>query len=110
MAAGGYVSPEAEAALSEVLRREPSNGRARYYTGLLYAQTGRPDLAFRVWRPLLEDSGRGCALGAPDPRPDRRAGADGGRRLPAAPGHRGPAPVPPIWLPLPTCPPRSVRR
>lgn len=55
-AAGGYVSPEAEAATAEALRRDPSNGIARYLTGLLYAETGRPDLAFRVWRPLLEES------------------------------------------------------
>ena len=27
---------------------------ARYYIGLLYAQTDRPDLAFRLWRPLVE--------------------------------------------------------
>ncbi len=55
-AAGGYVSPEAETALSRVLERDPSNGTARYLSGLLYAQTGRPDLAFRIWRPLLEES------------------------------------------------------
>lgn len=55
-AAGGYVSPQAEAAAAEVLRRDPSNGAGRYLTGLLHAQTGRPDLAFRIWRPLLEES------------------------------------------------------
>ncbi|MBM9594318.1 c-type cytochrome biogenesis protein CcmI [Roseitranquillus sediminis] len=54
MAAGGYVSHEAERALAEALRRDPANGTARYYSGLLYAQTGRPDLAFQVWRPLVE--------------------------------------------------------
>ncbi|MBD3678910.1 MAG: c-type cytochrome biogenesis protein CcmI [Rhodobacteraceae bacterium] len=56
MAAGGYVSPEAEAALSETLKREPENGPARYYSGLMFAQNDRPDLAFRLWRPLLEGS------------------------------------------------------
>ncbi|MCC6305837.1 MAG: c-type cytochrome biogenesis protein CcmI, partial [Rhodobacteraceae bacterium] len=30
-AANGYVSPEAEAALTEALRRDPANGAARYY-------------------------------------------------------------------------------
>lgn len=53
-AAGGYVSPEAEAALTRALQADTSNGRARYFSGLLYAQTGRPDLAFRLWRGLLE--------------------------------------------------------
>jgi cytochrome c-type biogenesis protein CcmH len=55
-AADGYVSPEAEAAIAEVLRRDPTNGSARYLSGVLYVQTGRPDLAFRLWRPLLEQS------------------------------------------------------
>ena len=54
-AAGGFVSPEAETALARALKADPKNGTARYYTGLLYAQTGRPDLAFRLWRPLLDD-------------------------------------------------------
>jgi cytochrome c-type biogenesis protein CcmH len=56
LAAGGFVSPEAEAALVKALtldRREP---RARYLTGLLFAQNDRPDLAFRVWQPLLAES------------------------------------------------------
>lgn len=57
LAAGGsYVSPEAEAALTEALRRDPRNPVARYYSGLLFIQTGRPDLAFRLWAPLLAES------------------------------------------------------
>lgn len=55
IAAQGYISPEAEAALAEASRREPQNGFARYYTGLLMMQTGRPDLTFRFWRSLLEE-------------------------------------------------------
>ncbi|KAF0676698.1 c-type cytochrome biogenesis protein CcmI [Profundibacterium mesophilum] len=56
LAAGGYVSPEAETALDAALARDPSNGRARYLKGLTHAQVGRPDLAFGLWRQLLEDS------------------------------------------------------
>lgn len=56
IAAGGYVSPEAEAALNETLRRAPRDGAARYYSGLMHAQTGRPDLAFRIWKQLLDES------------------------------------------------------
>lgn len=56
LAAGGYVSPEAEAALEQALQRDPRDGPARYYTGLMFAQTGRPDLAFRTWDPLLRQS------------------------------------------------------
>ena len=53
MAAGGYVSPEAEAVLRAVLTRDVENGTARYYWGLMLVQTGRPDLAFRMWDGLL---------------------------------------------------------
>jgi cytochrome c-type biogenesis protein CcmH len=56
LAAGGYVSPEAETALREALRREPANGLARYYVGHMYAQGGRPDLAWPVWRRLVGES------------------------------------------------------
>ena len=53
LAAGGYVSPEAEQALSRALQLDPQNGPARYYWGLMMAQTGRPDQAFRIWDRLL---------------------------------------------------------
>lgn len=52
-AAGGYVSPEAEALLRDVIAREPDNGAARYYIGLMLLQTGRPDVALRYWDALL---------------------------------------------------------
>lgn len=55
LAAGGYVSPEAETALREALSREQTNGTARYYLGLMMAQTGRPDTAFRLWDQLLRE-------------------------------------------------------
>ena len=53
MAAGGYVSPQAEAALAGALERDRSNGPARYYWGAMMAQTGRPDIAFRIWEETL---------------------------------------------------------
>ncbi|MEH6521254.1 c-type cytochrome biogenesis protein CcmI [Sulfitobacter sp.] len=53
LSAGGYVSPEAEMSLRAVLNGDPSNGVARYYVGLMLAQTGRPDQAFRIWDALL---------------------------------------------------------
>jgi cytochrome c-type biogenesis protein CcmH len=55
IAAGGYVSPEAEEALSGALARDASNGTARYYMGLMMAQTGRPDTGFRIWDQLLRE-------------------------------------------------------
>lgn len=55
LAAGNYVSPEAEAVLEQVLARDPSDGAARYYFGLLMLQTGRPDRSLQVWDQLLRE-------------------------------------------------------
>lgn len=60
LSAGGYVSPQAELAIGKVLEMQPENGTGRYYLGLMYAQTGRPDLAFNLWRNLLESSDPGA--------------------------------------------------
>ncbi|TCO69797.1 c-type cytochrome biogenesis protein CcmI [Rhodovulum euryhalinum] len=59
LAAAGYVSPEAEDVLEDALNRDPRNGTALYYWGLMHIQTGRPDIAFRVWRELLSVSKAG---------------------------------------------------
>jgi cytochrome c-type biogenesis protein CcmH len=55
LAAGGYVAPEAETALRAALNADATNGRARYYLGLMLVQTGRPDQAFRLWDALLRE-------------------------------------------------------
>ena len=55
LAAGGYVSPEAEAALERALALDGTNGPARYYYGLMMTQTGRPDTALRIWDQLLRE-------------------------------------------------------
>jgi len=55
LAAGGVVSPEAEAVLARALELDPANGSARYFLGLMLAQAGRPDRTFNVWRGLLEE-------------------------------------------------------
>lgn len=56
LAAGGYVSPEAEAALGQALAMERRNPIARYYWGLMLIQIGRPDQAYVIWDRLLRDS------------------------------------------------------
>lgn len=50
----GYVSPEAEAIWKEILRRDPNLSEARFYMGLMFTQTERPDVAYVFWEPLLE--------------------------------------------------------
>ena len=55
LAANGYVSPKAEDALRNALALDPSLSRARYFSGLFMAQTGRPDVAIRIWDALLAE-------------------------------------------------------
>lgn len=60
MAAGGYVSPEAEELLDDTLGLDPQNGPARYYYGLLQGQLNRPDIAYRVWADTLRQGPKGA--------------------------------------------------
>lgn len=53
LAAGGYVSPEAEEALRAALTRDRQDGTALYYWGLMLTQNDRPDQAFNIWNNLL---------------------------------------------------------
>ncbi len=94
-AVGGYVSPEAEALAETIYDADPDNASARAYLGLLYFETDRPDIAFRLWRPVAETA-------PADSRPGRIARgfiADAAFRAgveyalpagPAAPAERGP--------------------
>lgn len=91
-AAGGYVSPEAEAVLLDVLQRDPKHQMARYLSGLMFAQVGRPDRAFQLWQPLL-DEGPADAPWAEAIRADIQTVADQAGikyTLPDAPGTKGP--------------------
>jgi cytochrome c-type biogenesis protein CcmH len=54
-AAGGFVSPEAEAELIAALERDPKDGVARYFSGLMFAQAGRYDRTFLMWQTLLDE-------------------------------------------------------
>ncbi|MFV0410256.1 MAG: c-type cytochrome biogenesis protein CcmI [Paracoccus sp. (in: a-proteobacteria)] len=55
-AAGGLITPETEAEIAMALKIDSQNVQARYMTGLLQAQNGRPDRAFPVWAALLEET------------------------------------------------------
>jgi cytochrome c-type biogenesis protein CcmH len=55
VAANGYVSPQAELALSSTLKADATDGRARYYSGLALIQNGRADVAHRLWSGLLAE-------------------------------------------------------
>jgi len=56
-AAQGYVSPETETVLDRIATQDPENLGLLYYVGLLYAQTDRADLAFELWRRVIEEGG-----------------------------------------------------
>jgi cytochrome c-type biogenesis protein CcmH len=56
LAAGGYVSPEAERALDQALARDATLPMARYYAGLLMAQSGRIDEAIATWQSLKAEA------------------------------------------------------
>lgn len=53
-AAGGLITPEAEAEIGRALQGDPRLPEARYLAGLLELQNQRPDRAFPIWRDLLE--------------------------------------------------------
>src|SRR6056297_81584 len=74
-AAGGYVSSDAHTALRAALARDPRAPTARFYLGLWHLQLDRPDLAFPVWRDLLEESRPNAAdmEAAADMDPEARA-------------------------------------
>ncbi|EEE36341.1 cytochrome c-type biogenesis protein CycH [Rhodobacteraceae bacterium KLH11] len=95
LAAGGYVSPEAEAALQQALERDPKLGPARYYWGQMLAQTGRPDMAYRIWFDTLRDAPAGApwaeAIRAQMDELAFRAGVFNAPDLPAAPAVPGPS-------------------
>lgn len=55
-AAGGVITPEAEAELMRAAKMDPRNAQARYMAGLLEMQNGRPDSAFPIWRDLLAEA------------------------------------------------------
>ena len=54
MAAGGYVSLEAETELRRALELDNGNGPARYYWGVMLGQIGRPDMAYQIWSETLQ--------------------------------------------------------
>jgi cytochrome c-type biogenesis protein CcmH len=55
MAAGGTVTPAAEAAFNQVLKTDPRNGLARFYIATAAAQAGEPLKAIAGWQALLAD-------------------------------------------------------
>ncbi|MEO1491484.1 MAG: c-type cytochrome biogenesis protein CcmI [Pseudomonadota bacterium] len=57
LAAGGYVSPEAERAIGKALEIDPTLPLARYYAGLALRQSGNLDDAITMWQGLRDDSG-----------------------------------------------------
>lgn len=84
-AADGYVSPEAEAIVRQVLERAPLSVAGRYYLGAMHDQTGRYDLAFQLWQPIVKAGPQAGPYGALARRQIERAAFLAGQKytLPA---------------------------
>ncbi len=91
LAANGTVSPEAEAALLRGLEIDPQNGTAIYYSGLLFAQIGRPDMAFRAWDNLEKNSPADAPWLPPIRAQIRRVADMAGETYTPPAGTRGPS-------------------
>jgi len=87
LAAGGYVSREAEGTLTQALLRDPSNEVARYYQGIAEAQKGRFGRAVAIWERLRADIDQDSPIRAPLEQMLARANSD----LAGAGANRGPS-------------------
>ena len=79
LAAGGYISPEAEANLLQVLKYQPTSPSGRYYLGRLHIQAGNPEIARDIWDELLRESPPDAPWVAPI---QQEMASLGGSRLP----------------------------
>ena len=82
VAAGGIVTPQAEAVFDEALRLAPKDFAARYYLGLAYAMRRDNAHALTMWQSLLAD--------APPDAPWRSKVLDGVAALKAQSGGAAP--------------------
>ena len=115
LAAGGQISAEAGTALQQALRLDRRNGTASYYSGLMMARTGRPDIAFRLWDRLLNSSPADAPwvplIRAQMPRVASLAGEDDYRLPPQpCPWRRWPVPRRKTSTTPPNCPTKAGRR
>ncbi len=85
-AANGAITPEARAAIGELLKLAPKDARARYFAGLASAQDGDKAAALATWTDLLTDAGAGAPADESLLSDVRRRVAD----LNRGPGERGP--------------------
>ncbi|MTH76530.1 c-type cytochrome biogenesis protein CcmI [Paracoccus aestuariivivens] len=56
--AGGMITREAEDEIRRTLDLDHANPQARFMSGLVQIQSGRPDLAFPIWAQLLSEGHR----------------------------------------------------
>ena len=54
--AGGVVTADIRSAIEDTLKRDPGNGRARFYRALASEQEGDKIAALTVWRDLLKEA------------------------------------------------------
>ncbi|MFC5738438.1 c-type cytochrome biogenesis protein CcmI [Sinirhodobacter huangdaonensis] len=91
VAAGGLVTRDAEAAFATALDKEPKNGLALYYIGLMMGQNGRPDRAFLLWDGLLRNTPADAPWNAPIRANIEELAWLAGEQNYTPPGARGPS-------------------
>ncbi|MSU89764.1 c-type cytochrome biogenesis protein CcmI [Rhodobacteraceae bacterium 2CG4] len=93
LAAQGYVSPEAEAALVAALDLDPQHPRARYFSGFGALQAGRPDIAYGLWARLLAESAPDAPWVAPIAAQMPEVARAAGQPVPPLPGSTATGPT-----------------
>ena len=84
IAAGWYVSPEAETALTEAVQRDQLNPRARFYVGLALWQRGQPEQTYQLWSGLQAEGHEATWMNVIDAEIDALAAEAGITRGPSA--------------------------
>ena len=84
IAAGWYVSPEAEAALTAAVQRDQLSPRARFYVGLALWQRGQPEQTYQLWSGLQAEGHDATWMNVIDAELDALAAEAGITRGPSA--------------------------
>ena len=91
LAAGGYVSPEAEEIIKKSLAIDQTNPMSRYYAGMALAQRGDAERAIVIWESLSAEATDDDAWGPLVDEMLARVRAASGQSAPERPQGRGPS-------------------
>ena len=84
IAAGWYVSPAAESALTKAAQLDRTNPRARFYIGMAMLQRGNPEQTYQIWSNLQAEGHQQPWMGIINAELDNVAAQAGITRGPSA--------------------------